>query len=283
MNYASYDDLAGVIRTNLWKIPSDVDLIVGVPRSGMIAALMMAEYLNKHCTDLKAFIDGHALYEGVRGLNCREGKKGKVLILEDTVNLGCSMDAVRALVERVKDKYEIIYGTVFAEGAHAKSMVDIYLTDNFIPGDEDWFYEWNILHHGKNELCMWDLDGLLCKNPPDDSDLVAYERYIKDPIPMVIPTYPIGVFVTYRLEKYREITEAWLRSQDVRYGRLIMFDAPDREARNRYMCAAAYKAKIYRNNPGFLMFVESDTEQAEQIHVMSGKPVFCFENGKMYK
>ena len=94
MNYASYDDLAGVIRTNLWKIPSDVDLIVGVPRSGMIAALMMAEYLNKHCTDLKAFIDGHALYEGVRGLNCREGKKGKVLILEDTVNLGCSMDAV---------------------------------------------------------------------------------------------------------------------------------------------------------------------------------------------
>ena len=248
MNYASYDDLAGVIRTNLWKIPSDVDLIVGVPRSGMIAALMMAEYLNKRCTDLNAFIDGHPFYEGVRSLNCREGKKGKVLILEDTVNLGFSMDAVRALVERVKDKYEIIYGTVFAEGAHAKSMVDIYLTD-----------------------------------PPDDGDLVAYERYIKDPIPMVIPTYPIGAFVTYRLEKYREITEAWLRSQDVRYGRLIMFDAPDREARNRYMCAAAYKAKIYRNNPGFLMFVESDTEQAEQIHVMSGKPVFCFENGKMYK
>ena len=117
MNYASYDDLAGVIRTNLWKIPSDVDLIVGVPRSGMIAALMMAEYLNKRCTDLMAFIDGHALYGGVRGMNCREGKKGKVLILEDTVNLGFSMDAVRALVERVKDKYEIIDGTVFAEGA----------------------------------------------------------------------------------------------------------------------------------------------------------------------
>ena len=42
MIYKSYQDLSCTIRRMLWKIPSDVGLVVGVPRSGMIAALMVA-------------------------------------------------------------------------------------------------------------------------------------------------------------------------------------------------------------------------------------------------
>ena len=43
MRLITYDDIATTIRRNVWKVPSDVDLIVGVPRSGMIAALMLSE------------------------------------------------------------------------------------------------------------------------------------------------------------------------------------------------------------------------------------------------
>lgn len=52
MTYTTYEDLSNCIRRNVWKVPADVDLIVGVPRSGMIPALMLAELMNKRCADL---------------------------------------------------------------------------------------------------------------------------------------------------------------------------------------------------------------------------------------
>ena len=38
MQLKTYNDLQKDIVGNLWKIPNDVDLIVGIPRSGILAA-----------------------------------------------------------------------------------------------------------------------------------------------------------------------------------------------------------------------------------------------------
>jgi uncharacterized HAD superfamily protein len=54
---------------------------------------------------------------------------------------------------------------------------------------------------------MWDMDGIICKDPPDDKNTEEYEKYISEAIPMIIPTTPIGAICTYRLEKYRDITK----------------------------------------------------------------------------
>lgn len=278
--YKSYGDLADCIRRNIWKIPSDVDLIVGVPRSGMIPALMLAEFLNKRCTDLDTFLEGRETSHGKRGNMLRRGKTGKVLVLDDATCRGESIVEVRGRLAQVEDRFEIIYGCVYAESEKVKKMLDFWMEDLSQP----YLKEWNILHLFKNKVSksMWDIDGLLCKDPPEDKNQEAYEEYLPNAIPMIIPTNRVGALVTYRLERYRAVTEEWLQKQGVGYGQLVMFDAPSRDVRNTTESSANYKARLYREAGWAEMFIESDRRQAERIFQKTGKPVFCYENGKMY-
>ena len=46
MNYRNIDDLNHCILQHLSILPRDFDLIVGVPRSGMFPANLLALYLN---------------------------------------------------------------------------------------------------------------------------------------------------------------------------------------------------------------------------------------------
>ena len=277
--------MADTIRRNLWKIPQDVDLIVGVPRSGMIPALMIAELLNKRCATLDEFVAGREMSCGARQrLMAPHEDIRKVLIIDDTVNKGGAMERTRELVAQVADRYDIIFACLYARGRNAKELVDVWLEDIYSPNGWWYLYEWNILHHtnSKTLQSMWDIDGLLCKEPPKDKDTAAYEAYLPVAVPMVIPTTTVGAFVTYRLEKYRSITEQWLRGQGVTWNRLLMFDAPDRDARKRMQGASEYKAQAYRDAAWARLFVESSARQAERIHLLTGKPVYCYENGRMY-
>lgn len=286
MTYKSYEDLSDCIRRNAWKIPQDVDLIVGVPRSGMIPALMLAELLNKRCTDLDAFIEGREMSCGGRQRLMREtARTKKVLVLDDTVFFGNAMRKVRERLAPLEGQYDIIYGCVYAEGRNAKQMVDLWLEDIWREGEKMWLYEWNALHHygKKTQLSMWDIDGLVCKDPPDDRNAPAYEAYLPDAVPMIIPTTRIGAFVTYRLERYRGVTEAWLHGHGIDYGELLMFNAPNRDIRNSMMSPAKYKAQLYRQATWAQLFMESDARQAERIFQLAGKPVWCYENGRMYQ
>lgn len=284
MVYKSYEDLSDCIRRNVWKIPSDVDLIVGVPRSGMIPALMLAELLNKRCADLDSFIDGKEMSCGGRVRLIRKGDVRKVLVVDDTVYGGSAMKKVRERLDGFEDKYDITYCCIYAEGRNAKELVDIYLQDVWRPDERMWLYEWNILHHypRKTKVSMWDIDGLLCKDPPDDRNTNEYEAYLPNAIPMIIPTTFVGALVTYRLEKYRSVTEKWLKGHGIEYGDLKMFNASSRDDRNRMESPARYKAYLYAKAQWAQLFVESEVRQAERIFQLTGKPVFCYANGKMY-
>ncbi len=285
MIYTTYDDMAGCIRRNIWKVPPDVELIVGVPRSGMIAALMIAELLNKRCVSLDDFVEGRVMQCGGRGRLIRNNKEGKVLVVDDTVFFGNAMRKARERLKVMDGRYDIVYGCVYAEGQRAKETVDIYFEENYRAGEAWYYYEWNILHHyGKRtQTMMWDIDGLICKDPPDERNCKAYEAYLPQAIPMIIPTTTIGALVTYRLEKYRSVTEAWLMAHGVEYGELMMFPSMDREERNHRLGSAQYKAQIYGNAPWAQLFYESSAKQAETIHRLTGKPVWCYENGKMWQ
>ena len=290
MNYISYEYMANTIRQNLWKIPEDVDLIVGVPRSGMIPALMIAELLNKPCTDLDFFIQGRTMSCGRRGGLMKDADKSfilkKILIIDDTCYTGGSIQRVKDKVSPLKIReYQILFGCVYAEGKHSKQFVDIYFEENYRPGEGIWLYEWNILHHyeKKSRVSMWDIDGLICKDPPSDKNIEEYEAYLKNPIPMIIPTTLVGEIVTYRLEKYRNLTEEFLQKQGIKYGKLIMFNAPNRQERNLMMGPAEFKANVYKNADWAQLFIESEIKQAEKIFELSGKPVFCYANGKVYQ
>lgn len=283
MTYTTYEDLSNCIRRNVWKVPADVDLIVGVPRSGMIPAIMLAELMNKRCADLDTFLDGREMSCGGRASLMRRGTPGKVLIVDDTVCGGTAMAMARERLAPLGDRYDFIFCCIYAEGRQAKEKVDIWFHDIWKPGEKNWLYEWNVLHHynKKTESAMWDIDGLLCKDPPDDRDTEAYEAYLPDAIPMVIPTTKVGALVTYRLEKYRTITEEWLQRHGIEYGSLLMFNAPTREERNARLSPAMYKAQLYDAAPWAKVFYESEARQASRIHQLTGKPVFCYETGQM--
>ena len=66
MNYRSINDLNKTIIDNLYLLPRDIDLIVGVPRSGLLAANLLALYLNLPMTDVKGLLEGRTISSGKR-------------------------------------------------------------------------------------------------------------------------------------------------------------------------------------------------------------------------
>ncbi len=284
MIYKSYQDLSDAIRRNLWKIPQDVDIIVGIPRSGMIAALMVAELMGRCCASLDDFLNGCIMSCGDRQTLLGRGRPGKVLVIDDTVNTGAAIGRARHLLEAMAWTYDILFGCVFSRGRDAKTLVDIWLQDIYVPGEKLYFYEWNIMHHHahRTQAMMWDIDGVMCQDPPPERNTEAYENYLENAVPMVLPTTPVGAIVTYRLEKYRDVTERWLSRHGVQYNDLIMFQAGSREERRAISYPGRYKAHQYKKSEWARLFVESDREQAARICELSGKPVFCYENGRMY-
>ena len=284
MKYTNYEDLSNCIRRNAWKIPQDIDLIVGIPRSGLLAALMLSEVIGKRCTDIDTFIEGREMSWGDRQKLRSTETTRKVLILDDTVYSGRSMTAAREKLKPLKDKYDFVFGSIYIDGTHAKDYVDIFFEDMLLTGESEFYYGWNVLgqRQKRTKYSMWDIDGLLCKNPPSDRNAEEYEAYLPKAIPMVIPTMRIGALVTYRLEKYRSVTEAWLKAYGIDYGELFMFPALDRQTRKKSASPERYKADIYGRANWAKIFYESDEKQAVRIHEMCGKPVFCYENGQMY-
>ncbi|MDR2772496.1 MAG: hypothetical protein LBB93_03410 [Elusimicrobiota bacterium] len=58
MRFITIDELNGCIYKHLDEIPDDIDLIVGIPRSGMLVANIIALLRNIPLTDKTSFIDG---------------------------------------------------------------------------------------------------------------------------------------------------------------------------------------------------------------------------------
>lgn len=284
MMYKSYKDLADTIRLNAWKVPKDVDLIVGVPRSGMMCAIMLAELLNKDVATMDDLVAGHTMGCGGRSMLIKRARSKKVLMVDDTVFQGTSLKKYRHLIEMRNLPFQFIYACIYAEGEHAKEMVDIYFEDIYQPNEKLYLYEWNILHHyeHKTKFFMFDMDGVLCKEPPDERRTEEYEAYIKEAVPIVVPTTKVGAIVTYRMEKYRKVTEAWLKRWGIECGELRMCPAKDYHQRAWKMQPDVFKGEIYREAKWAQLFIESNAYQAKIINSISKKPVFCYEDGVMY-
>ena len=288
MKYITISDLSTTIRNNIWKIPRDIDFIIGIPRSGMIAASIISSYLNVPLIDIESFISGLKPYGGSRldYFLSNHVNTNKALVVDDTVYAGTSMTNTRNKLSKFKD-IQFIYSCVYLEGVGDKT-VDIYLEDvrKYTKDFNIVLYEWNILqHHDKfMERCLYDIDGVFCLDPPDERKNDEYINYIKTAKPLFIPRTKIGGIVTYRLIKNKEITEKWLHDNGVSYNELIMFDAMSWDERNKKnIPPEKYKADFYKQHDNYKLFVESNDYQAKRISEISGKPVYCVESNKLYQ
>ena len=291
MKYVTIGELGNTIRKNFYKIPHDVDFVMGIPRSGIIVASIISEFLNCPLIDSDSFIYGAKPTGGGRLRYYTEHKhengKKKVLVVDDTVFTGISKKKLKEQLAPFTNEYDFIYLVVYLEGP-AVNTIDIYLEDVRWATNgyrEPVIYEWNIFHHNEStmEACMYDIDGVLCVNPPDERNNDEYIEYIKNAVPLFTPTATIGELVTYRLSKNQDITEKWLRENNIKYRRLTMFNAQTWDERNATgISPEIMKGKHYKSQSWAKLFVESDDYQAQVIHAISKKPVYCVESNKMY-
>lgn len=288
MKYITIAELSNTIRDNIWKIPRDIDFIIGIPRSGMIAASIISSYLNVPLIDINAFIRGEKPAGGnrLRYFTEKHKQTNKVLVIDDTVFAGTSMNKVRQQLKNIKN-ITFIYSCVYLEGVGEK-CIDLYLEDVRKYTDKDnpiVLYEWNILQHNERimEKCLYDIDGVLCVNPTDERKNEEYIEYIKNAIPLFIPRTKIGGIITYRLIKNQAITEEWLKKYGVTYNEITMFPGYTWEERNKSgISPEKYKGDFYKKHDKYKLFVESDDYQAKRINEISEKPVYCVETNKMY-
>lgn len=277
MNYRNITNLNNIILKRLSIIPRDFDLIVGVPRSGMLPANLLALYLNRPYTDIHSFLNGHIYKAGARSQFFDISEFKKVLIVDDSIASGSAMIEVKESLKHLETKFDIKYCAVYIIPGKEK-MVDYFFEIVPLPR----YFQWNILNHTTLEKACFDIDGVLCEDPlpEQNDDGEKYIDFILNAPPLFIPGSKIGTIVTSRLEKYRKETETWLKNNNIKYNDLVMLDLPNMAARQKANNHGDHKAKAYMAKP-YVLFVESELHQAIEINRISKKPVLCTANFEM--
>lgn len=277
MYYRNIPDLNRIILQRLNIIPRDFDLIVGIPRSGMLPANLLALYLNKPYTDIGSFINGHIYKAGARGqfFDIKEFKK--ILVVDDSIASGSAMDKCKESLAELSSSFDIKYCAIYVIPGKEK-LVDFYFEIVPLPR----YFQWNIFNHLTLDKACFDIDGVLCIDPTEEQndDGEKYIDFILNAPPLFIPGSKIGTLATSRLEKYRNETEIWLKNNKVKYNQLIMLDLPNKEARVKARSHGEHKARIY-NSGNYNLFIESSLSQALEINRITKKPVLCTENFEM--
>lgn len=283
MKFVTYTELNQDIIENLYKLPQDIDLIVGVPRSGIMVASIIALYLNKPLTDLDNFLNMKIYSTGTtkntKNIITNIEQVKRILVVDDTVSSGKALQEVKQKINHANINIPAYY---FSPYTRTES---VNLVDSFIKIiDDKRVFEWNYIHNNLLEHACVDIDGVLCVDPSEheNDDGVNYINFLLTAKPKLIPTKKIGYIVTSRLEKYRKETEEWLQKNHIEYGKLIMMNLSTAEERRRLGNHGEFKATIYKKLKDAYWFIESDLKQAEIIYQYTGKGVFCVENQYFY-
>ena len=283
INYISFASMGKTIGMNLYKIPQDVDLIVGISQNGLLAGNLLALSLNIPIIDLDGFIFDRKPRHGFS----RKTKKPislphearHVLIVEDMVRSSEALDQVKNRIYEAGIQQQMTFCSVYTDESHS-NLVDITLSRLSSPA----FFEWGIMHSPSLEDVCIDIDGVLCMDPTRDEndDGPAYLNFLKHARPHTLPSHNVGYLVTNRLEKYREETTQWLNKHNIKFKKLHMLDLPDAKTRRSLNIYTAFKAYIFHNYSNSPLFIESEKKQAIEIARLSKKPVFCFSDKQLY-
>lgn len=284
MNFRSVAQLSDLVLHWSRRLPP-FDVVAGVPRSGLLVASLVAAYRNVPLTDIDGLIEGRCFPGGEskrhaargRAYESPLGSPSRVLVVDDSLWKGATLRRVRARIEAAGLPHTVEYGAVYVLPGMT-GAVDHYAEVLHPPR----VFEWNVMHVNAIRHACFDMDGVLCYDPPSASndDGPAYRAFIQNARPLLLPTAPVGWVVTSRLEKYRAETEAWLAEHGVTYDHLVMLDYPDGSTRRKHGIHAAYKAEVYRSVESPL-FIESSLKQAFEIALLSGKEVLCTDTMQM--
>jgi len=281
LNFKSATDLFAAVRHNMQRIPRDIDLVVGIPRSGILAACAVSLAIHKPFTDFHSFIEKRVRV----GLAGRMDEKDllkdyrSILIIDDSIDSGNTLRKARSLIEASHTQHQIAFAAVFGlRSSHAETDFVLEVCP------QPRVFEWNVMNHWSLGFACVDLDGVICADPTDqqNDDGNAYLEFIETAPLLNSPRYRINSIVTSRLEKYRSQTERWLRRNSINYGNLFMLDVSSAEERRRLAAHGKFKAEIFKSQKNCLLFIESEAYQAEEIRALSGKSVLAYKDMKFF-
>ena len=264
-----------VMWTSEWvkSFPDTYDVIVGIPRSGLLVASTIALKLGKALTTPELFIQNQ--YWKTDLINEKEGGRQKVLLIDDSINSGTSMEKNTQLLSHSKN-IDITTAALIAT-PHSKMLVDMYY--KVVPSPR--IFEWNLLHAKRGVVFASDMDGVICENCPHGigSEERKFTTWIKNAKPYLIPRFEIDVILSNRLEKDRYETEKWLAEHKVKYKELILWDIQSRKER---------KGKHAQRKIDVLLgikpdiFWESSLPEAKEIWKATKIPTLCIDEMVMF-
>lgn len=275
------------------KLPTDISMVAGVPRSGMMAAAAIATQLDVPLATLSK--EGQLLHlgNGERGIRrmARGNSGGKLLVVDDTVYGGHQITKIRNNFKGMPFLIAAVYAN-----PQAKHIPDVY--GELLPSPH--FLEWNVFNgHMLAGHCIdktlqggigLDLDGLLCSNPPfADEDSEAFAMRFAEWCEWAIPTRcrpqlnTIPLVITARLERYRDVTVSWLAKWGMRVKDLVMHPAKVPGQRGSRDAIARWKADHLRKR-GVRWFFESNTHPAIALSFAWPEGyVLDVESGKFFR
>ncbi len=250
VNYLTLSDMNTDVKRLLSQIPK-IDLVVGIPRAGMIPATLIAMYLHKPLTDVDGFCEGR-LFGKVGDSFTFKGCK-TALIVDDSVYTGRNLRPIKKRIENSKISITTYYAALYVTEVSQK-MVDYFVDIVSWPR----IFEWNIGKHTYLRNACVDIDGVLCRDPTKEEthDEAKYREFLVNVKPWILPKHPIKQIVTGRLEKWRPETEAWLKKHGIKHGELIMQPEVGDHAE--------FKKEVYEDSPCSL-FIESNPKEAQKI------------------
>lgn len=221
LSFISFADACNYCDNWIKEIPRDYDVIVGIPRSGLFVANILALKLGKPLATPGNLSN---IWQSKHLVTADSPKK--FLLVDDSYRTGNSMDEALAMMLNLGVKRDNIATAALIVGKKGAEVLD----HHYCVIERGRFFEWNMLH--RKVLLATDMDGVLCEDPPPqarDSELI-YKKWLIDAKPYLIPFFEIECIITSRIEKYRKETEFWLQKNNVRYKSLIMSKESTREA-----------------------------------------------------
>ncbi len=257
VRFVQTSELAEAANRLADMLPSDVGRVVGIPRSGMIPAATIATRLH---VPLWTLCDC-----GIRpvggGSRTNWGTfeiAGRSILVDDTLHSGGTIAKYRAEVPEIDG---MPLAVAFAQDAAlAQWCAETLPSPHFL--------EWNLFNSGYVQSIAFDLDGVICQNPPHQ----ARPRYLTR-------SSPPKAIITARPEAERQTTEAWLAQWGVRYDRLVMWPGT-KDSRFDLDKVAGWKAtEFFRTGAEF--YVESEPPIADAMRKHNVR-VLCPDQGGLW-
>ena len=266
MNFVSYKQLNEWILEFIKTIPNKFDLIVGIPRCGLVFASILSAKFGRPLTVPDSYWMWKSPLPNL-GIN-------SILICDDAISSGQQMDMAIKMIHIRYPNAKIEIAVVIK---HLNSVVDYYHKIT----DDPKLFEWSLVHFKSGKLAC-DIDGVICNDLPvgfeEEISPEGYEDHIKNAIPQFIPQYTIDTIVSCRVERWRKETEKWLQKVGIKYEQLKLWDIE--KPANRIGKWADYKIEEIGNANIDYVF-ESNWEQTQRIYEALKIPVLCFEKMEM--